>query len=241
MTATVYGVGLGPGDPELISVKADRLIRGTGVVAYFGKAGRTSNARTIAAGLLAADAIEIAMEYPVTTEIAFTDPAYNAALKDFYRDCVARLTAHTDAGRDVVVLCEGDPFLYGSFMHLHTRLAGRVPVVVVPGIPGMAGCWTATGAPITWGDDILTVLPATLDEATLTDRMGRADALVIMKLGKNLPKVRRALTAAGLIDRAVYVERGTMPGEAVLRLADKPDDAAPYFSMVLVHGEGRRP
>ncbi|MFL9827362.1 precorrin-2 C(20)-methyltransferase [Rhodoplanes sp. SY1] len=241
MTATVYGVGLGPGDPELISVKADRLVRGAAVVAYFCKAGRTSNARTIAAGLLAPDVIEIAMAYPVTTEIAFKDPAYNAALKDFYQDCVARLTAHTDQGRDVIVLCEGDPFLYGSFMHLHTRLAGRVPLVVVPGIPGMAGCWTATAAPITWGDDILTVLPATLDEATLVDRMGRADALVIMKLGKNLPKVRRALTTAGLIERAVYVERGTMAGETVLRLADKPDDAAPYFSMVLVHGEGRRP
>ncbi|MFD2180639.1 precorrin-2 C(20)-methyltransferase [Rhodoplanes azumiensis] len=241
MTATVYGVGLGPGDPELISVKADRLVRGAAVVAYFCKAGRTSNARTIAAGLLSPDVVEIAMAYPVTTEIAFKDPAYNAALKEFYQDCVARLTAQTDQGCDVIVLCEGDPFLYGSFMHLHTRLAGRVPVVVVPGIPGMAGCWTATGAPITWGDDILTVLPATLDEATLVDRLGRADALVIMKLGKNLPKVRQALTRAGLIDRAVYVERGTMAGETVMRLADKPDDAAPYFSMVLVHGEGRRP
>ncbi|RAI43589.1 precorrin-2 C(20)-methyltransferase [Rhodoplanes roseus] len=241
MTATVYGVGLGPGDPELISVKADRLIRGAGVVAYFHKAGRSSNARAIAAGLLRADVVEIGMDYPVTTEIAFCDPAYNDALRGFYDGCVARLLTHVQQGRDVIVLCEGDPFLYGSFMHLHTRLTGRVPVVVVPGIPGMAGCWTATGTPITWGDDVLTVLPATLDEATLADRMGRADALVIMKVGKNMPKVRRALAAAGLVGRAFYVERGTMPGERVVRLADKPDDDAPYFSMVLVPGEGRRP
>ncbi|NVO16309.1 MAG: precorrin-2 C(20)-methyltransferase [Rhodoplanes sp.] len=243
MTApgTVYGVGLGPGDPDLMSVKAARLVRTAGVVAYFCKAGSRSNARGIAAGLLAPGAVEIGMEYPVTTEIAVADPAYNAALRGFYETCVARLLEHAEGGRDVIVLCEGDPFLYGSFMHLYTRLREHVPVVVVPGIPGMSGCWTATGQPITWGDDVLTVLPGTLDEQTLTDRMGRADAIVVMKLGRNLPKVRRAMAAAGLLDRALYVERGTMAGETVMRLADKPDDSAPYFSMVLVPGEGRRP
>jgi precorrin-2/cobalt-factor-2 C20-methyltransferase len=243
MTApgSVFGVGLGPGDPELISVKAARLIAAASVVAYFCKAGRTSNARTIAAGLLPPGVAEIAMAYPVTTEIDVADPAYNTALAAFYDDCVARLAAETAAGRDVVVLCEGDPFLYGSFMHLYTRLRDRVRVAVVPGIPGMAGCWTTAGTPITWGDDVLTVLPATLDEATLTRRMGDTDALVVMKLGRNLPKVRRALAAAGLVDRAVYVERGTMAGERVVRLADKDDDTAPYFAIVLVPGQGRRP
>ncbi|MTW17855.1 precorrin-2 C(20)-methyltransferase [Rhodoplanes serenus] len=242
MTApgSVFGVGLGPGDPELISVKAARLIATASVVAYFCKAGRTSNARTIAAGLLPAGIAEIAMAYPVTTEIDVADPAYNTALAAFYDACVARLAAETAAGRDVVVLCEGDPFLYGSFMHLYTRLR-EVRVAVVPGIPGMAGCWTAAGTPITWGDDVLTVLPATLDEATLTRRMGDTDALVVMKLGRNLPKVRRALAAAGLVDRAIYVERGTMAGERVVRLADKDDDTAPYFAIVLVPGQGRRP
>src|SRR5882757_7909498 len=230
-SATIYGVGLGPGDPELMSLKAARLIATAGVIAHFRKSGRPGNARTVVDGMLAPGVIEEALE----------DPAYGDTLRIFYDDCVGRLLQHVAAGRDVAVLCEGDPFLYGSFMHLHSRITGRVPVVVVPGISGMSGCWTASGVPITFGDDVLTVVPATLDEATLRERLQSIDALVVMKLGRNLPKVRRALQEAGLAERAVYVERGTMAGEKVLRLADKTDDEAPYFSMILVHGRGRRP
>ena len=239
--AIIYGIGLGPGDPELISVKAARLIASTGVIAHFRKPGRPGNARTLVEGMLAPGVTEEALEYPVTTEIALEDPAYADTLRSFYDDCVRRLLAHVTEGRDVAVLCEGDPFLYGSFMHLHSRLTGRAPIVVVPGISGMSGCWTASGVPITFGDDVLTVVPATLDEASLRERLRSIDALVVMKLGRNLPKVRRALCAAGLTERAVYVERGTMAGEKVMRLADKTDDEAPYFSMILVHGRGRRP
>ena len=138
-------VGLGPGDPELMSVKADRLIRTARHIAFFRKAGRKGNARTIVEGMLAADATEHAMEYPVTTEIPFTDPQYNRLLAAFYDDWTERLAGLAASGEDVIVLCEGDPFFYGSFMHLHTRLAGRAEVEVVPGITGMSGCWTATG------------------------------------------------------------------------------------------------
>jgi precorrin-2/cobalt-factor-2 C20-methyltransferase len=239
--ATIYGVGLGPGDPELMSVKAARLIAKASVVAHFRKSGRPGNARTLVDGMLAPGVIEEVLEYPVTTEIAFENPSYNDALRSFYDDCVRRLLQHVAAGRDVTVLCEGDPFFYGSFMHLHSRITGRAPVVVVPGISGMSGCWTASGMPITFGDDVLTVVPATLDEAALYERLKSIDALVVMKLGRNLPKVRRALQAAGLSDRAIYVERGTMADEKVLPLAEKTDDDAPYFSMILVHGRGRRP
>jgi precorrin-2/cobalt-factor-2 C20-methyltransferase len=239
--ATIYGVGLGPGDPELMSVKAARLIAQARVIAHFRKPGRAGNARTMVEGLLSPGVIEVAMEYPVTTEIALDDPAYADALREFYEDCVRRLLTHTHEGRDVMVLCEGDPFLYGSFMHLHSRLIGRAPVVVVPGISGMSGCWTATDRPITFGDDVLSVVPATLDEATLRERFAAIDALVVMKLGRNLPKVRRALQHAGLIERAVYVERGTMADQKVMQLSEKTDDDAPYFSMILVHGRGRRP
>ncbi len=239
--ATIYGVGLGPGDPDLMSVKAARLIGSARVIAHFRKPGRAGNARTLVDGLLPPGVIEVAMEYPVTTEIAIDDPAYNDSLREFYDDCVQRLLVHAAEGRDVAVLCEGDPFLYGSFMHLHSRLTGKANVVVVPGISGMSGCWTASGQPITFGDDVLSVVPATLDEANLRDRFDGVDALVVMKLGRNLPKVRRALEAAGLIERAVYVERGTMAAQKVMRLADKTDDEAPYFSVILVHGQGRRP
>lgn len=240
-TGTIFGVGLGPGDPELMSLKAARLISTAKIVAYFRKAGRPGQARQLVEGLLPRSAVELAMEYPVTTEIALDDDAYALTLREFYEDCVARLTTIAERGENVVVLCEGDPFLYGSFMHLHSRLAGRIAVEVVPGITGMSGCWTASGQPITYGDDVLSVVPATLDEARLSERMRGADALVVMKLGRNLPKVRRALNAAGLTDRAVYVERGTTAQQKVMRLADKQDDVAPYFSMILVHGQGRRP
>ncbi|KPF96988.1 precorrin-2 C20-methyltransferase [Rhodopseudomonas sp. AAP120] len=238
---TVYGVGVGPGDPDLMSVRAARLVGAAKVVAYFRKAGRAGHARTIVNGLLASDVIEEPLDYPVTTEIPLDDPAYAATLRSFYEECVARLSAHVADGRDVVVLCEGDPFLYGSFMHLYDRLVGAVPVVVVPGISGMAACWTASGTPITYGDDVLCVVPATLRADRLAEVVRTGDAVVIMKLGRNLPKVRRILQDVGLLHRAIYVERGAMAGETVLRLADKPTDDAPYFSMILVHGQGRRP
>jgi precorrin-2/cobalt-factor-2 C20-methyltransferase len=243
MTApgTVWGVGLGPGDPELMTRRAHRLVTEARRVAYFRKRGNPGQARRIAGGLLRADAVEMPLEYPVTVELPAGEPEYDGLLRDFYADCADRLAALSAAGEEVVVLCEGDPFFYGSFMHLHDRLAARAPVRVVPGVTGMSACWTATGQPFAWGEDVTTVLMGTLPEATLAARMRGSDALVVMKLGRNLPKVRRALAAAGLIDRAWYVERGAMPEERALRLADKPDDAAPYFSIVLVHGRGRRP
>ncbi|MEP4247124.1 precorrin-2 C(20)-methyltransferase [Tateyamaria sp.] len=238
---TVYGVGLGPGDPDLLSVRADRLVRGATHVAFFRKAGRPGQARTLANDLLPADTVEHAMEYPVTTEIPLTDPAYNQALSTFYAECTKRLRALTDAGHDVVVLCEGDPFFYGSFMHLYTRLKDDIPVQVVPAITGMSGAWTATGAPITWGDDILTVLMGTLDEDTLTRNMASADALVVMKIGRNIDKVRSALRVAGKYDAAWLVEYATMPNQTVQKLSDAEGKVTPYFSIIIVHGHGRRP
>ncbi len=240
MSGTVYGVGLGPGAQDLLSVRADRLVRGGRHVAYFRKAGRPGQARRIVEGLLRADAIELPMEYPVTTEIPISDPRYNTCLSAFYAECTDRLLAVTDAGEDVVVLCEGDPFFYGSFMHLHSRLTGRTPVEVVPGITGMAGAWNATGMPITWGDDVLTVAMATLPEEELVRRIRDTDALVVMKIGRHLPKLRRAVAAAGRTDTAWLVEHAAMPGQRVTRLADV-DTITPYFSILLIHGQGRRP
>jgi precorrin-2/cobalt-factor-2 C20-methyltransferase len=237
----LYGLGLGPGDADLMTVRAHRLLGKASHVAFFRKAGRLGQARRIVEGLLPVDAVEIAMEYPVTTEIALDDPAYNLALSSFYADCARRLSALSDAGHDVVVLCEGDPFFYGSFMHLHARLAHSHPVQVVPAITGMSGAWTATGQPITWGDDVLTVLMGTLPEATLARHMAAADALVVMKIGRHIDKVRRALASAGRLPEAWLVEYACMPAQRVLRLVDAPDRVTPYFSIVLVHGQGRRP
>jgi len=238
---TIHGVGLGPGDPDLMSVRADRLLRGAKHVAYFRKAGRSGQARRIVEGMLPETVTEFAMEYPVTTEIPLSDPRYNEILSAFYADCTQHLRALAEQGDDVVVLCEGDPFFYGSFMHLYTRLQGVVPVQVVPAITGMSGAWTATGAPITWGDDVLTVLMGTLPETELARRMADTDALIVMKIGRNIDKVRRALETAGRAEAAYLVEFATMPDQRVTRLCDLDGSVTPYFSIIVVHGNGRRP
>lgn len=235
----VICAGLGPGDPDLMSVRSHRLITGARHIAYFRKAGRQGQARAIVEGMLAEGVTEHAMEYPVTTEIHFSDPEYNRVLAAFY-DQWADTLAGIAQDEDVVVLCEGDPFLYGSYMHLYTRLQGRAAQEIVPGITGMSGCWTASGQPITWGDDVLTVAMATLSEDELAERAANTDALVVMKIGRNLPKLRRALERAGRADDAWLVERGTMPGQSVQKLSEI-DGEVPYFSIVLVHGRGRRP
>jgi precorrin-2/cobalt-factor-2 C20-methyltransferase len=236
-----FGIGLGPGDPDLVTLKADRILRSADRLVHFSRKGKRGNARTLADALVPPDAArEIALVYPLTTEVATQDPAYGAAITPFYEESCARLAAELDAGLRVAVLCEGDPFFYGSFMHLWRRLAPKYPTEVVPGVTGMSGCWTRAGVPITWGDDVLTVCPATLAPGALDAHFRAADAVVVMKLGRHLPKVREALKRAGLHDRAVYVERGTMPDEVVCPLADKTDDAAPYFAMILVPGQGRR-
>jgi precorrin-2/cobalt-factor-2 C20-methyltransferase len=237
----IYGVGLGPGDPDLMSVRADRLLRNARHVAFFRKPGRSGQARQIVNGMIPEGAVEFPMEYPVTTEIPLNDPRYNELLAAFYEDCAQHLKALAEKGEDVVVLCEGDPFFYGSFMHLYTRLRDIAPVEVVPAITGMSGAWTATGDPITWGDDILTVLAATLPEEVLAERMAKTDALVVMKIGRNIDKVKRALKIAGMYDRAWIVEYAQMPNQRVCKLSENCEGITPYFSIILVHGQGRRP
>ena len=236
----VICAGLGPGDPDLMSVKSDRIIRGAKQIAFFRKKGRAGQARSIVKDMLRDDVIEYPMEYPVTTELRFDSEEYRDLMVEFYKEWADKLDTLAQ-DEDVVVLCEGDPFFYGSFMHLHTRLQGRVEVEVLPAIPGMVGCWNAIGDPFTWGDDVLSVLMGTLPEADLLEHMNRADALVIMKTGRNLPTIRRALETTGRLQDAWLVERGTMPTQRVAKLAEVDVSDCPYFAIVLVHGQGRRP
>ena len=238
----LYGVGLGPGDPDLMTVKARRLLATSTTVAYFRKRGRPGHARTIVEGLLTATGVrEIALEYPVTTELPHESEGYGTAISAFYRDAAASLGAVLDEGHDVALLCEGDPLFYGSFLHMYDRLRASYRVEVIPGITGMSGCWTAAATPITYGDDVLTVLPGTLSAEVLTERLASTDAAVIMKVGRNLEKIRAALASAGRLQDAIYVERGTMAGERVVPLASLDHAGAPYFSIILLPGgRGRR-
>jgi precorrin-2/cobalt-factor-2 C20-methyltransferase len=236
---TLFTIGMGPGDPELLTLKAVRILGAAPVVAYFAKRGRTGHARSIAGTHINPDAIELRFEYPFTTEISVEDPSYLKRISIFYEAAATAIATHLDDNRNVALLCEGDPFFYGSAMYLFDRLGGSYRNEVIPGITGMSGCWTRAQLPFTHGDDVLTVLPGTLDEAGLTAALLRCDAAVIMKVGRNLAKIRRAVGAAGLAERAVYVERGTMQGERILKLNELTEAAAPYFSMVLIPGRQR--
>ena len=237
----LIGVGVGPGDPELMTLKAMRALREADVIAFFAKAGNASHSRTITARHLRAGVVELPLTYPLTTELPKCSAAYQEALENFYARAAADIAAHLQAGRVVAVICEGDPLFYGSYMHLHARLASRFATEVVAGVTGMSGCWSAAGMPIAQGDDVFTVLPATLPEAELVRRLSDANAAVVMKVGRHLPKLRRALERSGRLPRAIYVERGTMSEEKMIPLAAKADDDAPYFAVVLVPGWQERP
>jgi precorrin-2/cobalt-factor-2 C20-methyltransferase len=237
----LLGVGVGPGDPDLLTLKAIRAIGEADVIVFFAKEGNASHSRTIAARHLRDGIIELPLHYPVTTELPKCSDSYRHALAGFYDGAAAKIAAHLEAGLRVVVLSEGDPLFYGSYMHLHARLASRFATEIIAGVTGMSGCWSLAAMPMVQGDDVLTVLPATLAEGELARRLADADAAVIMKVGRHLPKLRRALACSGRLDRALYVERGTMADAKMIPLAAKPDDEASYFAVLLVPGWKDRP
>jgi precorrin-2/cobalt-factor-2 C20-methyltransferase len=225
MSGILYGVGLGPGAPDLLTLRAARLIESAKVIAYPALEDGASFARSIAAGHIPAGAREIVMPVPMTTERPPAQAAYDRGAAD--------IAAALEAGEDVVCLCEGDPFFYGSFMYLFARLAPRFEVVVVPGVNSIAAVAASAGKPLVARNERLTVLPGPLSEAELTERIAGAESVAIMKVGRHLPKIRHVIEALGLTDRATYVERASLPQEVVLPLSEAPD-AAPYFSMILL-------
>ena len=225
MTGVLYGVGLGPGAPDLITLRAARLIEGASVVAYPTLAGAASFARAIAADLIAPNTREIVMDVPMSVE--------RAPAQDAYDKGAAEIAAALDAGLDVVCLCEGDPFFYGSFMYLFARLSADYQVEVVPGVTSVTACAARAGMPLAARNERLTVLPGPLPEAELRARIEGAESVVIMKVGRHLAKIRGVIDALGLTADAVYVERATLPEEVVLPLAQAPEKA-PYFSMILL-------
>jgi len=234
MSGRLFGVGVGPGDPELVTVKAARLIAAADVVAYHAAGHGRSNARAIAECYLRPGQIEEALIYPVTTGETGHPGGYQGAIDEFYESAAARLAGHLDAGRDVVVLAEGDPFFYGSYMHMHKRLAGRYEAVVVPGVTSVSAAAAVLGRPLMERDEILTVLPGTLPPAELADRLAATDSAAVMKLGRTFDGVREALDRSGRLDDAWYVERATTDRERSSRLADVDPATVPYFSLALL-------
>ncbi|SFN01473.1 precorrin-2 C20-methyltransferase / precorrin-3B C17-methyltransferase [Pseudonocardia ammonioxydans] len=235
-TGTLYGIGLGPGDPELTTIKAARLVRDADVIAYHSARHGRSIARRIAEPHLSGTAIEEALVYPVTTETTDHPGGYQGAIDEFYAEAADRLAAHLEAGRDVVLLAEGDPLFYGSYMHMHKRLAGRFRTEVVPGVTSISGAAAALGQPLVERDEVLTVLPGTLPRAELARRLADTDSAAVMKLGRTFGNVRDALADAGKLDRARYVERATMEQQRTGDIAGVDADAVPYFAIALIPG-----
>ena len=233
-------VGIGPGDPELITIKAARAIGAAGVVAYHAGVRKQSHARRIAADLIPAGTIEEELRYPVTTGATEHPGGYVGAMADFYEECAERLAAHLDAGRDVVLLAEGDPLFYGSSMYLHDRFKDVYDTAVVPGVPAFAAATAAVAdaaGPLVRQNDVLTVLPGTLPEPELARRLADTDGAVIMKLGRTFPAVRAALAAAGRLEGAWYVEKASQGEERRLPVAEVDPDTVPYFSLIVVPGD----
>lgn len=240
MTGRLFGVGVGPGDPELITLKAAMLIENADVIAFHQGVGKSSNARRIAAGLIRSEATEEVFEYPVTTGKVEHPGGYAGAMAAFYAECAARLRTHLDAGRDVVVLAEGDPLFYGSYMYVHELLSADYETTVVPGIPAFAAATAAAASPLVKQTGVLTVLPGTLETPELARRLADTDAAIIMKLGRRFPGVVEALRQAGRLDGALYVERASMDEQRLLPVADVDPASVPYFSLIVVAGDDPR-
>jgi precorrin-2 C20-methyltransferase/precorrin-3B C17-methyltransferase len=236
---TLWGIGLGPGDPELVTVKAAKVIAESDVVAYHSARHGRSIARGIAQPYLRPGQVEEHLVYPVTTETTDHPGGYAGAMEDFYRESADRIAAHLDAGRNVALLAEGDPLFYSSYMHMHTRLTDRFDAVIIPGVTSVSAASAATGTPLVQGDEVLTILPGTLPVDELKRRLADTDAAVVLKLGRSYPAVREALSSAGRLDETFYVERASTPKERVLPAGEVDDARVPYFSLAMLPGAPR--
>ena len=226
MSGTLYGLGVGPGDPELVTLKVLRVLRGLPVIAYPAPDEGASFARSVVASHLNPAQTEIAIRVPMTREAAPAQAVY---------DCAAiEIAGHLEAGRDVGVLCQGDPFFYGSFIQIFERLTPRFPAQVVPGVSSLTACAAASGVPLATRDQVLTVLPATLSEAALEKRLRGAEAAAILKLGRHFRKVKRVIDRLGRAERARYVEHASLASQKILPITEVDPSSVPYFSLILL-------
>ena len=236
MSGVLYGLGLGPGDPELVTMKAVRLLRGADLVAYPTARAGTGVSLSIIQPYLEERQELLPLVYPVTAGPGADAPEYRQRIDDFYDETAEVMAVQLAKGRSVALACVGDPFFYGSFMFWYARLAARFETVVVPGISSILAGPVAARTPLCFRTQTVTVIPGTLPEDEITRRLKAADAAVIMKLGRTFGKVRKALDAAGLLDKATYIERASMDEERVLPAADVEAGTSPYFSIVMVPG-----
>jgi precorrin-2/cobalt-factor-2 C20-methyltransferase len=225
-TGRLYGIGVGPGDPELLTLKAYRLLQAAPVVAYQAASERQSIARAIVAPYLKGDQIEVCFNFPRALD---PEAAY-----ELYSEAIKPIAAHLHAGRDVVVLCVGDPLFYGSFMYLFTRLADRFITEIVPGISSPMAAAAAIGTPLCYQNDVFSVLSGTLPTEALKAQLINADAVAIIKLRRHFDKVRQVLSELDLLERAKYIERATAKDQRIVSIESVDPSNVPYFSMIII-------
>ncbi|WP_026917948.1 precorrin-2 C(20)-methyltransferase [Gordonia shandongensis] len=237
----LWGVGLGPGDSELVTVKAARVIGEADVIAYHCARHGNSIARSVAEPYLRTGQVEERLMYPLTVETTDHPGGYAGAMADFYTRSAALLADHLAAGRSVALLAEGDPLFFSSYMHMHKRLSDRFDAEIIPGVTSVNASSAALGIPLVEGEETLTVLPGTAETGELVAHLRSGDALAVMKLGRTFVKVRDALAAAGRLDEAWYVERATTERQRIARVVDVDPESVPYFSLIVVPGRRNNP
>ncbi|AKE66636.1 Cobalt-precorrin-2 C20-methyltransferase [Microcystis aeruginosa NIES-2549] len=221
----LYGLGIGPGDPELLTLKAHRILTTVPVIAYPTLESGKVLARAIVSDFIRPEQIEIPMPLPFSVERS-SQPHYDIAAEN--------IAEHLNLGRDVAVLCVGDPMLYGTFMYIFNRLCDRFSIEVVPGISSVMASAAMLGVPITYRNDVFSIMPATLKAEILRDRLAFIDAAAIIKLGRHFAKVRDILEELGLLERALYIERATLPNQQIIPITEVDPEAATYWSLILI-------
>ena len=221
----LYGLGIGPGDPELLTLKAHRILTTVPVIAYPTLESGKVLARAIVADFIRPDQIEIPMPLPFSVDRS-SQPYYDKGAEN--------IAEHLNSGRDVAVLCVGDPMLYGTFMYIFNRLCDRFAIEVVPGISSVMASASMLGVPITYRNDVFSILPATLEAHLLRDRISNVDAVAIIKIGRHFLKVRNILAELGLLERALYIERATLPNQKIIPITEVDPDAVTYWSLILI-------
>ena len=230
----IYGIGLGPGDPALITLKSANLIKSSDYIFFFKKKNSESRAFSIVKEIIKDNAFKIALEFPITTEIDSMRKEYKNIMKNFYEQCVIKIDNILKKSRDICLLCEGDPFFYGSFIHIFQRLKERFDIEIVPGVTGMSGAWSSSKIPLVSGNEILTIIMGTLDEAKLKIQIKKSDVLVIMKIGKNFKKIFKVLKEQNLLNKAYLISNATTKKEKIYKLNAINDEIVPYFSIILL-------
>lgn len=234
MTAQLIGVGVGPGDPELITLKAARLIEEADVISFICNEESQSQAKSIARYLLAnkKNKDEIPIVMPMSEDRRIANQAYDSAAQ--------KIQQTIETGKAVVFLCEGDPLFFGSFAYLLERLKNTVSCQVVPGISSVHAATSSLLQPLTMLKESFCVVSGRHDENLLVDALNKHDSVVIMKAGRSRQRILKAIAVAKRTEDAQYVEYLGREGEFIqsdISLLKEKD--GPYFSLFVITRKNR--